>query len=27
MTQQRATGLPPPYLPQPEQLDDEGETP
>ncbi len=25
MTQQRATGLPPPYLPQPEPLEDEGE--
>jgi putative transposase len=27
MTQQRATGLPPPYLPQVERPDDEGETP
>ena len=27
MTQQRATGLPPPYLPQVERPDEEGETP
>lgn len=27
MTQQRATGLPPPYLPQDERPDEEGETP
>jgi hypothetical protein len=26
MTQQRATGLPPPYLPQVERPDNEGET-
>jgi hypothetical protein len=27
MTQQRATGLPPPYLLQAERTDEEGETP